>query len=263
MKQRTEKRVRHLTRAGGVAAVLVLALSLGACSEATDSEALPTTTTATATETETSLPAEQASAGEVTNVDQDGTTSIDEAQLEAQLASIPTQALTPDEIDGLVWMREEEKLAHDVYVALYDMWQVPIFSNIAKAERTHTDSVKTLLDRYELNDPAIDNPDGVFANPDIQTLYNDLVAQGSESLVDALAVGALIEDLDIFDLQSLETDVPDIAAVYASLEKGSRNHMRAFISNLDQRGETYTPVYLTQEAFEAIISTPTERGPGG
>lgn len=251
-------------RTRGVAAIVVLALSLAACSGAMDSDPLPTTTTPVVPEATSVAPIDQTSGGgAVVDVGDEGTTSVDQSQLETQIAAIPAGALTTEEIDGLMWMREEEKLAHDVYVALYDLWQVPIFSNISQAERTHTDAVKKILDRYQLEDPAIDNPDGVFTNPDIQALYDSLVAQGSGSLVEALAVGALIEDLDIFDLQALDTDTEDIALLYANLEKGSRNHMRAFISNLERRGETYTPVYLTAEAFAAIISTPTERGPGG
>ena len=260
--QRNVRERQGSTTTRAVAGVLVLALGLAACSGAADSEPSPTTTTSAVSETTTVAPVDQISEdGAVVDVDNEGTTSVDESQLETQLAAIPAGTLTPEEVDGLLWMREEEKLAHDVYVALYDMWQVRIFSNIARAELTHTDSVKTLLDRYELDDPAVNNPDGVFTNPDIQALYDELVAKGSESLTEALLVGALIEDLDIFDLQSLATDVEDLAMVYASLEKGSRNHMRAFISNLEQRGETYTPSYLTPEAFEAIISTPMERGP--
>ena len=261
IKQRNTKQLQGSPRTRGAAVVLVMAIGLAACSTAPNTEPTPTITVP---ETTTSIPAEETSnEAAVVDVDADGATTVDQSQLEAQLATIPTGTLTPEEVDGLLWMREEEKLAHDVYVALYDLWQVRIFSNIANAETTHTDAVKTLLDRYELDDPVADNPVGVFTNPEIQALYDDLVAQGSESLVEALKVGALIEDLDIFDLQSLETDVADVAQVYANLEKGSRNHMRAFISNLEQWGETYTPEYLTLEAFEQIISTPTERGMSG
>lgn len=242
--------------------MLILALNLAACTGTTAADPAPTTTSM-APEATTSLPAAQDSDESVVDVDAGGTTSVDESRLDAQLATIPPATLTPDEVDGLLWMREEEKLARDVYLALYDLWQLPVFSNIARAELTHTDAVKTVLDRYGLDDPAVDNPAGVFTNPDIQVLYDDLVDRGSESLIEALKVGALIEDLDIFDLRSLQTDVPDVALLYANLEKGSRNHMRAFISNLDQRSETYTPEYLTQEAFEEIISTPTERGSSG
>ncbi len=136
-----------------------------------------------------------------------------------------------------------------------------VFSNIAEAETTHTGAVQTLLDRYGLDDPVGDNPEGVFTNPDLQALYDELVDRGRATLVEALKVGALIEDLDIVDLRSLQTDTAaDIATVYANLEKGSRNHLRAFISNLDRRGETYIATYLTPAELEEIVGSPTERG---
>ncbi|MGE0307746.1 MAG: DUF2202 domain-containing protein, partial [Acidimicrobiia bacterium] len=125
---------------------------------------------------------------------------------------------------------------------------------------THTDAVMALLERYGLNDPAAANAPGEFTNPEIQSLYSTLVAQGSTSLVDALTVGATIEDLDIADLQARATTTPDIAMVYANLEKGSRDHLRAFVKQLTNQGATYTPTHITQDAYEAIVSSDLERG---
>ena len=193
-------------------------------------------------------------------VDSEGTTRMDGSVLQTQIDALPKATLTAAETAGLLQMREEEKLAHDVYVALYDKWQVKTFSNISSAEQTHSDAVKTLLDRYTLSDPAAGNAAGVFTNPDLQSLYTTLVAQGSTSLVDALTVGAVIEDLDIADLQTLATASPDIKLVYDNLEKGSRNHMRAFAKQLTKNGATYTPTHITQAAYDAIIASGTERG---
>ena len=252
--QRTVQLSRRTTRTRGIAVALALGMALTACSTAADSETVSTTTTEAV---------QDSGAGDqtVVDVDTDGTTTVDQSRLDAELADLPAGTLTAAEIDGLLLMREEEKLAHDVYVYLYDLWQVRVFSNIAEAETTHTDAVQTLLGRYGLEDPAAGNAAGVFTNPDLQALYDELVDRGRESLVEALKVGALIEDLDIVDLRSLQTDTAaDIATVYANLEKGSRNHLRAFMSNLDRQGETYTPTYLTPDEFEEIVGSPTERG---
>ena len=51
-------------------------------------------------------------------------------------------------------MAEEEKLAGDVYLALNEKWNLRVFDNIGKAERTHEAAVKTLLNRYSLPDPT-------------------------------------------------------------------------------------------------------------
>jgi len=56
--------------------------------------------------------------------------------------------------DWLTYIREEEKLARDVYLYLYDMWGSSIFDNISVSEQAHMDAIKTLIDRYGLDDPA-------------------------------------------------------------------------------------------------------------
>jgi hypothetical protein len=180
------------------------------------------------------------------------------------ISSMPIEDLSDDEVADLLYMREEEKLARDVYLTLYDKWGQQIFSNIAGSEQTHTDSVRYLIERYNLEDPVKDETVGVFTNQDLQKLYDDLVADGSESLEDALFVGATIEDLDIFDLQDamLTTDNLDIREVYENLMRGSRNHMRAFSRQLVKNGDPYIAQYLTKEEVDAIINSDQERGNG-
>ncbi len=142
--------------------------------------------------------------------------------------------LSEDEGAALLFMREEEKLAHDVYVTLYDQWGLRVFRNIAASEQKHTDAVAALLDAYGLEDPTVGNAVGEFTNPALQALYDDLVAQGSVSAAEALKVGVTIEELDIADLEQriAETDNADIQLVYRNLLAGSANHLRAFSSTL-------------------------------
>lgn len=174
----------------------------------------------------------------------------------------PLTELTTEESDWLIQMREEEKLARDVYLTLGDKWGLRIFTNIASSEQTHTDSIKTLIDRYGLADPVTDDTVGVFSLAEMQELYDDLVAKGSKSTSDALSVGALIEDLDIYDLDvaMAGTDESDIKTVYANLQKGSRNHMRAFVRNIERQGGAYVPEYISEEDYQSIISSSQERG---
>ncbi len=195
-------------------------------------------------------------------VDATGNTSIEPAALEASLASIPVGELTNTEISGLVWMREEEKLARDVYLTLYDLWGQPVFQNIANSEATHTEAVLTLLKRYDIPDPVGNNAVGVFTNAELQALYNALVKQGAESLAAALKVGAAVEEIDIIDLdeRSAETEKADILTVYANLTRGSRNHLRSFVRTLERlSGEVYTPQYLSLETYEVIVTSEIER----
>jgi len=164
----------------------------------------------------------------------------------AEEMTVAVSVLSSSEEEGLVFMREEEKLAHDVYVTLYAQWGLPVFQNIANSEATHTAAIQTLLDRYGIADPAAGNEVGEFTNTDLQTLYDQLVAQGSQSLADALKVGAAIEELDIRDLQTrlAQTFSADIQLVYNNLLRGSENHLHAFTSTLQrQTGENYVPQY--------------------
>lgn len=182
--------------------------------------------------------------------------------LRSTLATLPAGALSADETAGLLLMREEEKLAHDVYVALYSLWGASIFDNISTAEQSHMDSVRLLLDRYALPDPADTTAPGRFSDPGLQHLYDSLMAAGRTSVVAALKVGAEIEDVDIRDLRALKaaTDKADLLLVYDNLERGSRNHLRAFHTQLQAMAASYTPQYLTQAEYDAIVSTPQERG---
>jgi len=179
-----------------------------------------------------------------------------------QIASLPIETLSTEERAGLIMMREEEKLAHDVYITLYEKWGVNAFSNIAKSELTHTESVRYLLERYNIEDPVKDNAIGVFSNKTFSDLYVNLVAKGQESLISALIVGATIEDLDIKDLNELsaKVDNQDILEIYANLTRGSRNHLRSFSKQLAKQGETYSAQYLTQEEINDILNSSQERG---
>jgi hypothetical protein len=173
------------------------------------------------------------------------------------------EELTAKEIEGILYMREEEKLARDVYLTLYEQWDLSIFQNIANSEQTHMDAVKTLIDRYGLDDPAAGNDVGEFTDPTLGALYADLVATGGQSLTDALHVGAAIEEIDILDLEDYvsQTDAWDIQRVYGSLTKGSRNHLRSFVATLErQTGETYEPQYLDQGTYDDIVSASVESG---
>lgn len=188
--------------------------------------------------------------------------SSDFVSVRPAIESLPSQDLSKEEIEGLVFMREEEKLARDVYITLYKKWGIQIFSNISQSEQTHTESVRTLLNKYSVPDPVKDDSVGVFTNDVFKKLYNDLVGRGDISLEGALEVGAFIEDLDIADLERfiLATDNEDIKLVYSNLSRGSRNHLRSFVSQLKSRGVKYVPEYISEKQFNEIISSPKETG---
>ena len=176
------------------------------------------------------------------------------------------QKLSQQEIQDILYLREEEKLARDVYLEMYDLYKRRVFGNIARSEQRHMNAVKYLIDLYGLPDPVAETGDrrGVFKNAELQKLYNDLVAKGRKSLKDALEVGAIIEEVDIADLEEKKTHTnnPIILRVYNNLERGSENHLRAFVKNLEWLGYSYQPQYLSPEKFNEIISSNPFKGRG-
>jgi hypothetical protein len=173
--------------------------------------------------------------------------------------------LTPVEIEGLLFMREEEKLARDVYIYLYSLYGLTTFDNISQSEQNHMNAILNLLNYYGLPDPADPQP-GVFNNQDLQQLYNDLIAWGDDNLNAALRVGGTIEEVDILDLEYYlaNTNKSNIIQVYSNLLAGSENHLRAFVSRLYSIfGDIYVPLYLSQARYDEIIAGGSGGGGGG
>ena len=172
------------------------------------------------------------------------------------VSAYPVENLSPEEVEAILYMREEEKLARDVYLTLYNKTGLPIFENIARSEQTHMDMVLELIKKYNLTDPVAGMGVGEFNSTEMKELYEKLVAQGSESDVEALKVGALIEEIDIKDLDEWlkHVDNQDIKAVFESLRNGSENHLRAFTRLLQNRyGITYTPQVLSEDEYRSIV----------
>ena len=78
--------------------------------------------------------------------------------------------LDPAEESTLLYMREEEKLARDVYIALDQSWSEPVFENIAESEQRHMDTVLAKLNFFGIDDPVVSDEPGVFTDPAIGEL---------------------------------------------------------------------------------------------
>lgn len=133
--------------------------------------------------------------------------------------------------EQLLYLIEEEKLAHDVYLKMYELYGARVFANILKSETNHQSRVLTLLVATNTPDPRSAKV-GEFTNKDLQALYDKLVARGGQSLSQAYAVGVAIEELDITDIQkdlkTLDSTQTDVKATLEALLRGSQNHLRAF-----------------------------------
>lgn len=189
-------------------------------------------------------------------------------QANQETTEVSAYDLSDTEIEFLTFMREEEKLARDVYLTFFERWGLPIFENIAASEQSHTNAVANMLDYYKLTDPVIDDTIGVFVNEELIQLYsflvsenNDIDVDGDVDVMDALYIGALIEEVDMEDIQYAidATDNENIVDLYNTLMCGSRNHLRAYVSQIEDRGAVYVAQVLPQEEVDAIVNSPIER----
>jgi len=170
-------------------------------------------------------------------------------------APVVAASLTPLEEEHIIFIREEEKLARDFYIEMYEKWGSLVFNNIKASEQEHMDAVLRLLVKYGIPDSA-SREIGVFNNTALQELYNNLIRQGDASLLGALKAGAFIEEYDIKDLRTAFDDTKkiDLRRVYSNLELGSENHLKAFVSHIEAiMGTPYVAQFLPQNEVNAIL----------
>ncbi len=175
------------------------------------------------------------------------------------VTDLDTSELSPEDKNALLFMLEEEKLARDTYEFLDNLYGINQFENIKLSEQSHIDAVVALLDLYKIDYTIL--PYGEFDNMEIQDLYDQFVEKGQIDAINALKVGATIEDLDIVDLDEFidATSNTSIISVFESLQCGSRNHLRSFVGAIENSNETYDPQFLSIEEYNEIINDPNEK----
>lgn len=169
----------------------------------------------------------------------------------------PAQYLPRVNKATLAVMHEQQKLARDVYCVLYGKWSLRVFDEISAAEQNHMQAVKALLEQYDVADPVERNADepGTFVYKPFQGLYDSLVVVGTASLEGALRAGALVEEMDIMDLQKAvqATGAEDLKATYKYMMMASERHLLTFARQLKKLGVTYEPVLLSRKDYDRLI----------
>lgn len=185
----------------------------------------------------------------------DGDSVVENANIDDDATAV----ISEEDKNALLFMLEEEKLAKDTYAFLYDTWGMVQFNNIKQSEESHMNAVVTLLEAFDIDYEIL--PNGKFDNSDLQALYNKFEEDGVVDEVSALSIGATIEDLDIVDLEEhiQATTNSNIASVFASLQCGSRNHLRSFTQSLENIGSSYEPQFLTVEEYQSILDGSREQ----
>lgn len=179
----------------------------------------------------------------------------EEAPPECNFVKISSLDLSEDEEAMLLYVREEEKMARDVYNFIGERFKMAIFKNIAESEQDHMDKVLCLLLHYNIDDPA--QEPGVFTNKEIQEMYDELVALGSGPITDALTAGAIIEDYDIYDIHHWMTltSNENILNVFGNIVCGSGNHLIEFDLKLKNFGVQYEVQYISYDEYLEILDT--------
>ena len=194
-----------------------------------------------------------------------------------------TTILDSNEASHLIFMREEEKLARDVYLSFADMYpEQRVFAQIAtESEQTHTDVMRDKLTQYNISDP---NPDtnnlpesiGIFKGEEWGLYFTEkfevLTKMGAVNEMEALYAGAFIEELDMHDIAECPavmvdagyddpcglhyTDESGLINAYRSLIDGSESHLRAYVGQIEAviGVGNYEAQYLSQDEVDAILS---------
>ena len=145
-----------------------------------------------------------------------------------------------------------------------------------------SDTLRDKLAEYGLPDP---NPDANNLPEEIGQFYgqewgeyfnekfHDFTVKGSNDVLDALYVGAFIEELDMNDIGVCPqvmveagypspcglayTDERGLIDAYRNLMDGSENHLRAFVWRIERViGEgNYEAQYLPQDAVDRILGS--------
>jgi hypothetical protein len=211
-----------------VAVASTIALSLAGCAPLADSplnDEPGSVSVEDAPQAQTDSAEAETGDVELTAPEAEGNQASDGSEVEAD-SKLASAAQTEKLLTYLI---EEEKLAHDVYTVLYEQYGAKVFGNILESEANHQDQVMTLLDLYGVADPRSSEL-GVFNDPELQALFDQLIGMGSQSAADAYQVGVLIEEKDIADISAQLATATDQAVVdvLEKLRSASENHLRAF-----------------------------------
>jgi len=164
-----------------------------------------------------------------TNISKSNDQAVTTTVPPSQTSDAAVAANKTSQNDLLLYLIEEEKLAHDVYTVMYQTYGARVFGNILNSEQTHQSRVLALLEARGIADPRSTEL-GEFTNPELQSLYDQLIAQGKQSAEEAYKVGVAIEEKDIADItKQLATATDnDVVSTLEALRMGSENHLRAF-----------------------------------
>ena len=146
------------------------------------------------------------------------------------LGGLAQGTLTSDQEQALADQAELEKLAQDAYLAFAESTGDPRFEHVAHAEAHHLAALRSLMERYGVEDPTEGLADGEFSSDEVAERYRAAVDAGSGSLADALDTARELEQEDLDGLNDAADglDAPDVEQVYEHLTVSSERHLEVF-----------------------------------
>jgi hypothetical protein len=167
----------------------------------------------------------------------------------------PNAPLGESDRRTLLYVSEQEKLARDLYASLSETWRLDVFHTTSGSEDIHADALRTLLARYRLPDPSQGLGRGEFTSVDLAERYDDLIARGRFSPVEALKAAASVEELEIQDIGSRlrRVQAPELQNVLENVVASDKHHLRSLVVALRRLGHTYAPSRLPREQFDTIL----------
>jgi hypothetical protein len=172
-----------------------------------------------------------------------------------EATSVPE--LTDAQKYTLAYMWNEEKLAKEIYLALYGVWEgqtVTLYNIATQSETRHIAAVEGLVEAYDINITNLDDYNesyseaelralapGEYAIPELQELYDTLYIEGSSSEQQALEVGCKVEVRDIADLNesiAIASGIDDLVSTFELLRLQSYQHYKEISDTLKSMGVT-------------------------
>lgn len=199
----------------------------------------------------------------------------------AAAGEVSINDLNFNEQTHLVFTCEEEKLARDVYRVLGRSFpEIGSFAEMEANKEHNKCAVLDLMRKYRVSVPHVNDNVGVFSWGSYGRYFTEkylvLTSQGTSNPLNALYVGAFMEELNILDIDQCPkvivdinngiseasacgrnyTDNPDVLRVYDSLVEESRRHLRLLVRDIEQiiGVGNYQAQVLPQDQVDAILA---------
>lgn len=174
--------------------------------------------------------------------------------------SLNAQSLIGKELKSkesiVLYLIEQEKLAHDLYSVLDTIWVTEIFNRLSGDERNHMEKLNAVAVDFMMVVPNHFNEylPGQYINENLRHLYHDLLLDANLSLEDAYRTCANLEERKILDLRAAlkQPNFELETLTYKALLIGAEDNFKLFLRALLEMNAGYQPIHFSNSEFEAL-----------